>query len=618
MVLLAAGVLLTGAPAASGHAFLVDTRPVQDERLAASPAAVAIEATEPLARIVDFELRRSDGSLIESGQARLGDQRHTATLRPPALDEGVYVAAWHVVSAVDGHETAGEFAFAVGDPDAGVPGSVSSGGSSVAWWAAAGSWLFFLGLALAGGMLLAPWLLTRAPPAARHLARGGILLAAAGVVLRGAGAATPGVAPGPDLLIVGLLTAAMLAVTATRRLAPSLLLLAGAAAGWSTRGHVASAAGPVGAAVDFVHLAAGSLWAGTLGVVALAWWRARPAPPEAWLLAGTARYARLALGLVAALVLAGVVAGWQVLARPGDLWATGYGWLLVAKSVAAGAAVAVALLARTRGLGGGRHRLLPRLTMTEAGLVATALALAGLLVSAAPPGPGPEAGQLLGPPPLRGGIARAAGLAGEITVAVAAGPDRVEVEALGPAGGLEGARVAVVAEPPSGSRVDLRPRPCGAGCFTQRLSLPRGTTRLEVTAAAPGWRGGTVVADIGWPPPPEQPRLLEEAVARLTREPQVWLAETVSSSGPPRPPPRAADRAEASSRSGRELVDLLPYGRARATEVRPRGGDSRSFTFFLPGSRLFGTVWLDDQRRIRRVHLVNPGHEIEQRFAYPR
>lgn len=121
---------------------------------------------------------------------------------------------------------------------------------------------------------------------------------------------------------------------------------------------------------------------------------------------------------------------------------------------------------------------------------------------------------------MRGDVVRAAGLAGGITVAVAAGPNRLDIEAFAVSGGLEGAELEVVVTLPSGKRVDLRPRPCGAGCFTQRFQFPRGTTTLEVTATAPGWQGGSFTAAIQWPRPPEEPKLLQEVVTRLAQEPR--------------------------------------------------------------------------------------------------
>lgn len=95
------------------------------------------------------------------------------------MGEGVYIVAWEAVSAVDGHGSVGEFAFAVGDVGV-IPASAASSPTSGADVAV--SWLFFAGLAAAAGALV---LQAAADPAvfpARVALRGGLLATMAGVL----------------------------------------------------------------------------------------------------------------------------------------------------------------------------------------------------------------------------------------------------------------------------------------------------------------------------------------------------------------------------------------------------------------------------------------------------
>ncbi|MGH3443166.1 MAG: copper resistance protein CopC [Nitriliruptorales bacterium] len=616
-----AAISLVAGPARA-HAFLVDSDPPHGARLDAPPTRIALQATEPIAEVVRFDLRGRDGRPVAIPPPRLTDGGQVAVVDTPTdLPPDVYTVSWHVVSAVDGHESSGEFAFAAGAGAVGELAAEERGAAAIPWWGVVASWLFFAGLASAGGALLAEHLFgaRRVPLGPRLLARLG-LLAATGAVLLRAGAATA--TPQGSLLTAGvaLLAAAAVAAGLTATVWPALLLAGGAAGVWASHGHAAAAAGVLGAVVDLAHLLAGSLWAGVL-VLAVAIWL-RTSPTDRTLLLGPMRqYARLAIVLVVILATAGAVSALQLLGGWRDVWATTYGRVIVVKTGAFAVALGLAAAARPR-LHAAVPSVRPRIITAEATSVVVAVTAAAMLVNIAPPVPSAPAEALLGPPPIEGPVARDAGLAGQLTVGVAAGDGRLDVLVFAPSGGLPGTHADLTARLPDGRELDLRPRGCGAGCFTQELPLPAGVTELTVDAEAPGWVGGTYHATLWWPARESRPELLDRTVAVMRGVDRLYLQE-VTSSGPGSPPARFPDppapgeAPAGATLTGDQLMDLDPYGRGRVADVRPLPGDEPGLAFYLPGSRIFGTLWLDELGRIRRARLVTPGHEILRTFTYP-
>jgi copper transport protein len=178
-----------------------------------------------------------------------------------------------------------------------------------------------------------------------------------------------------------------------RRREPLLAAAAAAALaaglGRSTSGH-AAAGSAVRMGVDFLHLTAAALWTG--GLVALAVLAASPsgrdrhaARRRAVFAASLARFSSLALGLVVALIAAGVYLALVESRWPATLHRA-WGAALVAKAVLAAGAVA---------LGAYHHwRVVPRLRLQAAGpapglgrvgrsLAAEATLAAGALLAAA-------------------------------------------------------------------------------------------------------------------------------------------------------------------------------------------------------------------------------------------
>ena len=118
--LLAAG--LIWAPAASAHAVLVSSSPVDGSRVNAQPAAVRLTFDESVGLIpADEEVISTTGLRADTGQPRLA-AGGTAIVLPlrPGLPKGTYSATWRVVSA-DTHVVSGSITFGLGvNPGAGV------------------------------------------------------------------------------------------------------------------------------------------------------------------------------------------------------------------------------------------------------------------------------------------------------------------------------------------------------------------------------------------------------------------------------------------------------------------------------------------------------------------
>lgn len=168
-------------------------------------------------------------------------------------------------------------------------------------------------------------------------------------------------------------------VAAPRTTSVTLATAGVAASGLAARtltGHLAES--PVGGVAVAVHALAAGLWCGALlGLLVTVahrgqWARVLP------------RFSALALGCVAALVLAGVAGAVAVLATPADLLTTGYGRILTAKLLTTVALTALAWRNRSRWLPAARgHRASAGLSRTrslvEVGGMAVALTLAAAL-----------------------------------------------------------------------------------------------------------------------------------------------------------------------------------------------------------------------------------------------
>lgn len=377
LVGIAAVVLLVPGSAAA-HAVLIDAQPPDGARLDRAPVEVRLIFNEdvevPVAGLRVFD---ADAQRVDNGQLRRPSGDVVAVGLPPSLADGGYVVAYRVVSA-DGHPISGVLRFTVGDADAVDDDTLEArfGELSASSTLSSASRLLrgVLTALLVGsaGVVLAAGLLPLAGGASPALQRGVVLAGVAvvvlsvvavpvqAVVLSGAGwsAATDAVA------LRDALRGAVGQAVGLRVVAVGLLAVLVARAGWSGRGRAARLAGGLAVAglaslaieghqrsvspvalliaVDLVHVVAVALWVGALVVLAVhgrAHRRRNEVLPAVALLDRVSMLAAVVVGVVA---LSGIAAGVVLVGSPTGLVATGYGQLLIAKTVLVAGVLAVA------------------------------------------------------------------------------------------------------------------------------------------------------------------------------------------------------------------------------------------------------------------------------------
>lgn len=312
----------------------------------------------------------------------------------------------------------------------------------------------------------------------------------------------------------------------------------------------------------------------------------------------------LVLGTTGTVAALSLIPGWE------QLWSTSYGRILVLKIMVFGAALVAALAARRWGLRRSHAALARRAMSAEGILVVAAIALAGVLASGAPPQDAATAEQLLGPVPLSSQVTRDAGLAGQLNVEVSSDRERLDIRIFGPSGTPPGTDIQAVLTEPAGRSLDLKPRPCGSGCFTQAVNLKLGSSRVTVTASAPEWTGGEFPATLHWPPGEHSPNRLQDLVTKMRSVPELTVIETVDSG------PGSVVEPHTITVTGDQFIDAEPYAGANLDEVWILPGSPERLRLYLPGSQISAFLEPDSQGRIARARLITPGHEITRQFSY--
>lgn len=420
--LVAALVVLVGFAARPGltaaHAELVSSDPGANAVLTEAPDTLVLtftEAVDPAAVSIAL-LDEGQRAVAGVGDATVDGDGATVRVPLPGLEPAVYTVSYQVVSTVDGHVTAGIFAFLV-DPtgtqaapsaipsstspsvDAstiaarwlGLLGSLVALGSLLLWGAAGRAALTRLGVtqtgppwavvataagAAAGGTALYLWLAAR--PIVDAAQRSGAAPPSSGIPLDLAGPFgwTP-FAVAMRVAVVALLATAALAIFAARRrvgaraaVAASLLLLVALAA-MSQAAHVAAAGGPLFGVLDWVHLVAVAAWLGGVPAAFVLASRTRPVRPALRMI--LRRHGPLALVAAPVVVLTGIANSPLVLGTPRDLVGSDYGNLLVAKAVLVSVALSLGAVNHFGMRGRGRAAAA---TLVGAELVVAALAVA--------------------------------------------------------------------------------------------------------------------------------------------------------------------------------------------------------------------------------------------------
>ncbi|MGH2445002.1 MAG: copper resistance protein CopC [Candidatus Limnocylindria bacterium] len=564
--------------AAAAHAEVEASDPAANAPLTEPPDELRITFTEPIDPATAFI------DLLDAQQERIGDVGPVevtdaglvAVVGLPELEPGVYTVSYQVISAVDGHATAGIFAFLI-DPSGTRPAPTtpaSSSSPSVDPLATAARWVALAGLLVALGSLITwvaavrPALVEQAPAASRRPPW--LLVTAAGVTGLAGTAAYLVLAARPIVAALGpaegfpldlaapfgwtafaiamrvVLAASLVAAgtalgaAALRRSSTLPLIVTSAAlmvalAGMTMAGHAAAIGGPFFAALDWVHLLAVAAWLGGLVAVPVLARRAR----------GTARamlrrHGRVALVAAPIVALTGLANSPIVLGGSRELVASGYGNLLLAKiillSVAAGIGAANHFLVRGRGRG-----QVGALVGAELIVAALAVMTAATMVTVQPAS---SRQPVLVTPPLNPahlyGEAGPTGVHASVTLPTPGDQTyQVSVSDLNEGGPQEGVqRVFLTFVPPPDSglaeqRVTLEPDPVLPGLYAASGAYTpvTGIWGLEVTVRRAGERDSSVSFDLPVNPP-SAPRLTLPPDTGVGAPPPLALLWSLTPRGP--------------------------------------------------------------------------------------
>jgi copper transport protein len=404
------GALLAATGIAGAHASLTASAPADGETLDSAPTALSLSFTEaPEPSLSEIRVLDASGNPVpvESPAPTAGDRR-SLTVPLPSLDHGAYTVSWRVVSAVDGHATAGALTFGVGvaptepghgDMDAAVHVSPPTSPVEVA-----GRWALLAGLVvLVGGAVTAVVVMGTVSATPRWYPATGWGLGAVGLALlawaqvdaaqvdlgsflptsigrwlvwRGAGLAVAGVG------LVGM----ALSDGRARRIWLALSAIGGAGA---VLAHVASGHAAVGGTFDlqvaaqWAHVTAVAVWIGGLAALLLS---TRGEPNEA---RGRAvrRFSTAAGIALAAVVATGVVRALNQVGSLDGLFSTAYGRLVILKVLLLGGLATLGAVNRYRNVPRAERTLsgLRRVSKAELAMATAVLAATALLATISPP-----------------------------------------------------------------------------------------------------------------------------------------------------------------------------------------------------------------------------------------
>lgn len=314
---------------ALAHAQLREADPAAGAILHAAPAEVVLTFNEPIGAL-QTRLFRPDGSVREL-EGRAEGARLIVPL-PDGLAEGTHALSWRVMSD-DGHPVGSTHVFSIGF-ETGAPEAAPE---PVPWSAAVARGLVTVTLVMGvGGMVWAVLSQTAAPrvtaaalwaivPATIALiATQAMDMTGAGPAALLSGAAWAMALGSPVGLAAAFAVGANL-LALNKRKWPVLLAWGLAALSFASAGHAARVE-PVAlmALLVFIHAMALIFWAGALPGLLLA---LRRPDAEALML----RFSRVALPMVAALVVSGGALAWRQIESVSALTSTAYGWIYLAK-----------------------------------------------------------------------------------------------------------------------------------------------------------------------------------------------------------------------------------------------------------------------------------------------
>jgi copper transport protein len=415
-------VLMAGALAdrAAGHSGLLRSEPAPDSTLGASPGSVRLTFTEqPEASLSEIRVLDESETPVQTSEPEPvpGDPL-TLVVALPQLPRGSYTVAFRAISSVDGHATAGAYAFGVGVPPTGVTSEAPGGDDGTSALELVARWALLAGLALVLGAAVAG-LAGFAGSAGSEvlLAAAGWLVAVVGLVLLAvvqrdaAGSSLCDLVETPvgEALVkravaisvagAGVVAALLASGGSALRRAALVTIVVGALATIAVHvdaGHAAATAwsSTVTVSAQVAHFAAAGVWLGGLAALLLGIRGASSAAKAD----AVRRFAVVAAAALLVVVVTGTLRVVDELNSVGELFSTGYGRAVLAKIALIAAIVAFAVVSRRRGVPRARSDLAPlrRTSRVELALAAAALAAAAVLGSLAPAITEPEAATAAG------------------------------------------------------------------------------------------------------------------------------------------------------------------------------------------------------------------------------
>lgn len=362
------------APAvAFGHTTLVRSDPANRAVLGTPPRVVRLYFDERVRPRPGIRAVRNGGGSVLNGVPRVAGGRELVIPLRAGLPRGDYTVLWRVVSD-DGHPIDGITTFGVGEGRS-PPRPALTAPSERSPVLIVARWLFFAGILGAAGSSLFKLATPRAAPPPLWLFFVAFLLVflgGAALVEHTSLATRFGLVVGISIVVAAI--GGTVAAVASRfpRFAPAVwlagLLLLPAP---SFAGHALDAGRPrLEVPVDLLHVAAASVWLGGLLSLALG---LRGGESRELLVR---RFSTLAVASVVILSVTGVVGALGELSSPRQVWDTGYGQLLVAKTAILVVLAAIGWM--------NRYRLIPALPRSAPRLRRNVLAelalFAGLIV----------------------------------------------------------------------------------------------------------------------------------------------------------------------------------------------------------------------------------------------
>jgi copper transport protein len=401
---------------AAAHVTLDSATPEEQSSIQTPPNEIVLRFSgQVITSSNSVRVLAADGTIL-SGSARTAHGGSVVITPVSGLVRGsAYTVRWRVAGQ-DGHSPAGVFTFGVGVPA--PPPTDAVGAGATTWKDDLARWLFFASLALVIGPLTLRLIVLRGPVPERLERRFNLVatVAAFGVinvgivafVLRASNALQ---LPLSDLfygdlqpfaektrfgvaflaltfgfgIVASLLVFAWVMDLPALRV-PALVLSVVLASGISLSSHQATEPNSttLSELADWLHLVSAAVWVGGVASLAFLVWPVAPALRARAFLG----FAKLAVGLVGVMVLAGAYLALVRLPELSDLWRSHYGRLLLVKSAIVGIALSWGAVhhffVRPRLEAGEQPHVRPSL-VGEAFVALTVLLAAAVLTNAAPP-----------------------------------------------------------------------------------------------------------------------------------------------------------------------------------------------------------------------------------------